>query len=425
MNMSTEAKVGSVSMIAFLLLAYMIIHLGSFSFGDQGYPVQAVFSQVNGLKDGNVVRYAGVDVGRIKGIEVLPEGVKVTMLMSPGTKIPQESKFVIGADGLMGEKYVNIIPPSKSSGFLVPYAIVRGEEIQGLDELIASSDRVLAEVHDLVKSLNEIIGDDKVKAAMKGTILNAKEITDNLNALTAGLARMMQNNEGNVSEMVSNLSAMSRSLRDVAGRVDTMLAVVDNDGQTAKDLRETIQNIKNTSLRVEKMAASLEGVVTDPETAQNLKETLKNARAASDKANKMLTKVSSIQTKMGFETLYNNDTGKYSSNADVKITTSPQDFAVIGVNNIGDGSKGNFQIGKGNEQFSGRAGVIDSKVGVGVDTQVGKQMRLSVDVYDPNDVRVKLRTQYQVAPDTFIVGQADNINKSDDRNTYVGVRKTF
>ncbi len=165
-------------------------------------------------------------------------------------------------------------------------------------------------------------------------------------------------------------------------------------------------------------------LVTDPETAQNIKETLRNARSASDRANKMLTKVSSIDTKVGFEMLYNHDTGKYYSNADVRINTSPKDFAIIGVNNIGEGSKGNFQIGKGDERFAGRAGVIDSKVGVGVDTQVGKQMSLSLDVYDPQDVRVKLRSQYQVAPNTFIVGQSDGINK-EDRNTYFGVRRNF
>jgi phospholipid/cholesterol/gamma-HCH transport system substrate-binding protein len=424
MNISTEAKVGSVSLIACMLLVYIVIHLSGFTFGDKGYPVQAVFRQVNGIKEGNIVRYAGVDVGRIKEVRVLPqEGVQVTMLMDPGVKIPEGSKFLIGADGLMGEKYINIIPTDHSSSYLLPNAKVKGEEIQGLDELIASSDRVLAEVHDLVKSLNEILGDDKVKAAMKNTILNAQEITDNMNIMMGNLARMTQEN-GDIDVTVKNLSAMSRSLREAAAKAEIMMQAVDNDGQTARDLQVTLVNIKNTSIRVEKMAAALEGVVTDPETAQNIKETLKNARMASERANKMLTKVSSIDTKVGFETLYNRDTGKYSSNADLKINTSPTDFAIIGVSHIGDGSKGNFQVGKGNEEFAGRAGVIDSKVGVGVDTKIGKQMSLSLDVYDPQDVRVKLRSLYQIAPDTFIVGQSDGINKQDEQ-TYFGVRRNF
>lgn len=425
MNLSTEAKVGSVSIIALLMLAYMIIHLGSFSFGDKGYQVQAVFSQVNGLRQGNALRYAGVDIGYVKEIEVFPEGVKVTFMIKPGVKIPEGSTFRIGSDGLVGEKHINITPPSQSKGFLEPNAVVRAEDAQGLDQLIATSDKVLAEVHELVKSLNEVLGDDKVKGAMRDTILNAKELTHNLNVMSAALARMAQNNEGDMNAMIGNLSAMSKSLRDVAGRVDVMLAGVDNDGKTVQDLRETIQNIKNTSVRIEKMAASLEGVVTDPETAKNIKETLRNARSVSEKANKMLTKVESISTQAGIEVLYDNKTGKYLSNADLRINTSPQDFAVIGVTGIGEGSKGNFQIGKGSEQFAGRAGVIESKVGLGVDTKLGEKLKLSVDVYDPNDVRVKLRTQYQLAPNTFIIGQTDSVNKQAEKTTYVGVRQSF
>lgn len=425
MNVSTEAKVGAVSLLGFALLAYMLIHLGNFTFGEKGYPLQAVFSQVNGLREGNVVRFAGVEVGKVKDVDVRPEGVNVLMTINPGVQIPEGSRFSIGTDGLLGEKFINIVPPPRSQGVLSPNSVVRGEEPLGLEQLISSADKVLVDVRELVRSLNDILGDEKVKAALKETAFNARDLTANLNAMSAALARMAQNNEGDVNSMVQNLKVMSGSLRDVASRVDKMVASVDNDGQTAKDLRETIQNLKTTSVRVEKMAASLEGIVTDPETAKNIKETLRNARSATEKADKMLTKVSSISVKGGYEVMYNKDAGRYSTNADVKITTSPEDFAIVGASHIGDGSKGNFQIGKGGDSFAARAGIIDSKAGVGMDTQLGSQMRMSVDVYDPNDVRVKLRTQYQVAPDTFVVGQVDSINKSEEKSTYVGVRRTF
>lgn len=425
MNLSTEARVGAVSLLGLALLAFMVLNLGNFAFGEKGYPLQAVFSQVNGLREGNVVRFAGVEVGKVKDVAVQPDGITVLMHINPGVKIPEGSKFSIGTDGLLGEKYINIVPPPRSQGVLGPNAIVRGEEPQGLEQLIASADKVLGDVQTLVRSLNDILGDEKVKAALKETAFNARDLTANLNTMSAVLARMAQNNEGDVNTMVSNLKQMSGSLKDVAGRVDKMIASVDNNGQTAKDLRETIQNLRNTSVKVERIASSVEGIVTDPETAKNIKETLRNARAVTEKADKMLTKVSSISVKGGYEVMYDKDAGRYSTNADVRINTSPEDFAVIGASHIGDGTKGNFQIGKGTDAFAARAGVIDSKAGVGVDTQVGSQMRMSLDVYDPNDVRVKLRTQYQVAPDTFVVGQVDSINKSEDKSTYVGIRRSF
>ncbi len=425
MNLSTEAKVGSVTLLGLLLLAYMIVHLTGFSFTDKGYPIQAVFSQVSGLKPGNAVRYAGVEIGRVKEVTAQSDGVHVTIMINPGVKIPEGAKFSIGTEGFMGERFVDIAPPRDSSGFLPPNSVVRGEDQQGMDQLIATANQVLLDAQKLINSMNDIIGDDQVKAAIKDTALSAKAITANLNILSASLARMAENNEGDVNMMVRNLRDMSASLRTVAARVDNMMAVADNDGQTARDLREAIQNLKTTSVRVEKMAASLEGVVTDPETSKNVKETLKNAREVSEKANKMLNKVQSVSAQTGFEVLYNTDSRKYRTNADVKINTSPQDFAVIGVSNIGDGSRTNFQVGKGTEQFDGRAGVIEGKAGVGLDAKLGSQLKLSLDVYDPNDVRVKLRSQYQIAPDTFIVGETDSLNKQSEKNTYVGIRRAF
>ncbi|MDT8903778.1 MlaD family protein [Anaeroselena agilis] len=425
MNLSTEARVGAISLIGLLLLGYMIVYLGGISFGEKGYPVQAVFSEVGGLKEGNVVRYAGVDVGRVTGVRAGDGGVEVQLRINPGVKIPAGSKFTIGTDGLLGEKFVNIVPPRKTSGYLQPGATVAGEDPRGLDQLVSSADKTLVDLQKLIQSLNEVLGDDKVKAAMKTTALNAREITERLNEFSASLARMARNNEQDVNTMVGNLREVSANLKNVTARVDAMVAAVDNKGQTAKDLKETIQNLKKASVRVEKIAASVEDLVTDPETAKNIKETLRNARSVSEKANKMLTKIENVSVETGFEVLRNGHTDKYRSNADVRINTSPSDFAVIGVSGIGDNQKTNFQIGKGDANFAARAGIVEGKAGIGADTRLGKQLRLSLDVYDPNDVRVKLRTQYEIAPHTFIVGQTDSLNKQPSQNTYVGLRHTF
>ncbi|SCM83569.1 ABC-type transport system involved in resistance to organic solvents periplasmic component [uncultured Sporomusa sp.] len=423
--MNTEAKVGAITLAGLMLLAGMIVYLTGISFGEKGYPVQAVFNQVNGLKPGNLVRYAGVEIGTVADVRVLPEGVSAHIMLNPGVKIPVGSKITIGSDGLLGEKFINIVPPREVNGFLAPNAQVLGENPQGLDELMVSANEVLAEVKILVAALNDVVGDEKVRAALKETALNTRAVTANLERLTATLAGMAETNQVEVAAMVSNLKDMSVSLNSTAARVDKMLADVDNNGQTAEDLRETIAAFRQTSSRVERMAAALEGVVTDPDTASNLKDTLKNARDATSKANQMLTKVADIKTEASVEAIYNPDKHEYQSNANFTINTSPRDFAVIGVTDIGEANKVNLQVGKSGSGFDQRIGLIESKAGVGMDAKLGSQLRMSLDVYDPNDVRVKLRTQYEVAPDTFLVGQTSNINKSDEKTSYYGVRRAF
>lgn len=425
MKWTTEAKVGTVTLLGFALLAYMIIHLGGFSWNEKGYPLQALFTQVSGLKEGNAVRYAGVDIGLVKSVDVQSDGVMVTMNIQPGIKVPVGAKFTIGADGLLGEKFINIVPPPKVLGYLTPGSVVMGQEHQGIEQVMTSADKVLKDAHELIRSLNDIFGDEKFKQALKDTAFNARDLTANLNAMSASLARMAETNEGDINAMVRNLRAMSESLNGVAGRVDRMVADIDNNGQTALELRETIHNLQRTSVRVEKMAESLEGIVTDPETAKNIKETLRNARQASEKANKLLTKVENIKVQPGVEVMYNQGSGKYSADLDVKVNTTATDFAVLGASNIGQGTKGNFQIGKENERMAARAGIIDSQLGVGVDAKLGS-MKLSVEAYDPNDVRVKLRAQYRIGENTYLVGERDAANKSaDKRADFIGVRQNF
>lgn len=423
--MNTEAKVGAISLAGLVLLAGMLLFLSDITLGDKGYPVQAMFGQVSGLKPGNIVRYAGVDVGKVSEVRIMPDGVIAELMLKPGVKIPVGSKITIGSDGLLGEKFVSIVPPREINGFLAPHDKVYGDNPQGMDEMMVSANQVLDEVKALVHALNDVIGDEKVRTALKETALNTRDITNNLNRLTATLANLADANQGDVTAMVRNLKDMSISLKNTAARVDIMVADVDNNGQTAKDLRETIAALKQTSNRVEKMAAALEGVVTDPETARNIKETLRNARDASAKANKMLDKVANIKTEASLEALYDSDKRKYQTNANVTINTSPTDFAVVGVTDIGEGNKANFQIGKSGPVLSQRMGIIDNKVGVGLDAKLSKELRLSVDAYDPNDVRVKLRTQYQLAPDTFLVGQTDNLNKHAEKTSYLGLKRSF
>jgi phospholipid/cholesterol/gamma-HCH transport system substrate-binding protein len=279
----------------------------------------------------------------------------------------------------------------------------------------------------LIQSMNEVIGDENVKVALRDSALNLSSMTANLDALSASLARMAASGEQDIVKTVHNLHLMSENLKNTSGRIDKLVADVDNDGRTATELKETLTNVKNASARVERMAAALEGVATDPETTRGIRETLKNAREASEKANKMLTKIDQVTTEGSVEVLYGDNQGekKYQTNAHLKIRTSPQDFALIGVRDLGESDKLSLQLGRDNASWSTRFGVVDSRPGVGLDKRMGEKMTLSLDVYDPNDGKVRFGGQYLLGQNVYLVGQTDSLNRHDDRSNYFGVKKTF
>lgn len=67
---SSEVKVGAITLGGAAILAAMITFLGTFSFGSDKYGITIDYPQVAGLMEGNMVRYAGVQVGTVKGLAV-------------------------------------------------------------------------------------------------------------------------------------------------------------------------------------------------------------------------------------------------------------------------------------------------------------------------------------------------------------------
>lgn len=424
-RLKTEAKVGAITIVGMALLAYMVIFLGGYSFNEKGYEINIIFDQVNGLKPGNVVRYAGMEVGKVVDIESNNGIITVHTKIRPHVKMFEESYVSIGSDGLMGERYITITPQVNAKNILAPGATIKGQAQQGMEELVSNANSAIKDFQKLINSLNEIFSNQNLKTSVIESAINIRKITENMNVMSATLAQMALENKADIKNMVNNLNEMSKSMVSAAGTVDKMLTEFDNDGQTAIQLREAVGNLHSTSIRVEKMASAIEGVVTDPETAENIKQTLKNARSVSEKADKMLTKFSNIKTAGSVELLYNKSSEDYLTNATMKISANEKDFLLMGVNDIGEENEMNFQLGKGDENFAGRVGLIDSKAGLGIDAKLFDKFTVSLDAYDPNDYKLKLKTQYQLSPNTYLISQTNNLNKSQEQETYVGFKQNF
>ncbi|MBP2633596.1 MAG: mce related protein, partial [Firmicutes bacterium] len=175
--MTTEAKVGAFTILGLALLTYIVVHLGGVGVGDKGYPVHVLFNEVNGLKPGNLVRYAGVDIGKVDDVHAEPNGARVSLLISQGVKIPDTALISIGADGLMGEKYISISPGAETAGFLKAGDVISGKDQQGLDRLLVTADSVLLDIQKLVQSLNKVFGDERVQSALIDSAVSVKELT--------------------------------------------------------------------------------------------------------------------------------------------------------------------------------------------------------------------------------------------------------
>jgi len=106
-----EFVVGVFMLAGILCLGYLSIKLGSLEiFGDKGYNIYAVFSNSGGLKTGASVMIAGVEVGKVKDIALDDYQAKATLTITKDLQIQRDAMAAVKTKGLIGEKYVEILP---------------------------------------------------------------------------------------------------------------------------------------------------------------------------------------------------------------------------------------------------------------------------------------------------------------------------
>lgn len=106
-----ELAVGVFMILGILCLGYLSIKLGKMEFfGNDGYELQAVFSNSGGIKTGSSVVISGVTVGRVKQVSLDDYQARVVLYLPNDIKVQEDAIASIKTKGLIGEKYVEITP---------------------------------------------------------------------------------------------------------------------------------------------------------------------------------------------------------------------------------------------------------------------------------------------------------------------------
>ena len=424
--MKNETKVGIVVLVGIALLMGMVSFLGLFSFQNDEYQVIVSLERSGGLRKGDNVHFLGVPVGKVKNIEVVDKRVHVKTAIKNDVKIPEGSLFMLGIDGMMGSGYIDIQPPNTSSdNYLQNGAVVNGALGASMGDVLMSASGVMEKLAVMADSVNVIFNNKDVQDSIISVVKNTKDITNSINDMTKVFASVTVENQEEIDLMVKQLSSMSVRMNAVVTRVDTMLQGLDNNGQTNQNIITTLNNLKTASENVEKITRSIEGITGDTNTQKDIKETIKNAKEASAKANKLLGGMGQISTKTSFDFKYGDKPDKYRFDANLRLNYTKKDFFVLGIADVGESNDLNLQLGKGNDYFALRGGLVLGDLGAGVDIMPTKWFRLSADAYDPNDFKFMVSGEIKLSDKFSIVGESLNIRKSASDKTYVGVRGYF
>lgn len=139
----------------------------------------------------------------------------------------------------------------------------------------------------------------------------------------------------------------------------------------------------------------------------NLAVASENARLISGDAKNVSDKLNNLMAggslSVSGELLYNTKREDFSPNVSLRIgRDSP---LILGVESFGNDSVYNVQYGQKKGKFDIRGGIIRNKLGIGASYKKDK-WKFDADLFDPNDLTVRLRGAYEAYPGIYAVGQS-------------------
>jgi phospholipid/cholesterol/gamma-HCH transport system substrate-binding protein len=132
-----ETVLGAVVLVIagmFMAFAYTTADIQAVT----GYAVTANFLKVGGLETGSDVRISGIRVGTVTSQTLDPKTFQATVAMSISgeVKLPQDSEAAIVSDGLLGGKYINVIPGKAPQNITGGGMIAKTRDFQSVEDLV-------------------------------------------------------------------------------------------------------------------------------------------------------------------------------------------------------------------------------------------------------------------------------------------------
>lgn len=379
---SAEAKVGIFTLLGIILFAVLIVQLShSVLFGKSGFYITGYFNEAEGLKAGDKIHYAGVDVGVVEKISVEKGKAVLHIKLYNGVEIPEDADFSIETNSVMGSRFVKVFGGHAEKGYLSDGMIVVGKATPGIDATIQKMDKLIDTTQTMVEGINTIVADTKVQNEVKNSIGNIESVSKNLHTLTLQ-GMQIANQAQNVTE-----------------KMDNMLDELNGDGKLTKDVRNVMNNLVVASDSAKQIAGD----------AQKLSKRFNGIISGDDMS-------------LSGEILYNTKDNTFSPN--LFVESDGDRFVKIGIESLGNSQVMDAIAGNKNGNFSFYGGIIRGKLGIGT-AYTKDKWKFLFDAYDLDKITLRARGQYKFYPNLYGIGQFIWPEDRIGGGTYVGLSYTY
>jgi phospholipid/cholesterol/gamma-HCH transport system substrate-binding protein len=280
----SELRVGILVFVSIVILILLILNAsGDINPFAKKLHLKARFGDANGLREGSEVRLAGVRVGKVDKITLLPPSdvpnaprVEASMVINAtidgrpaAERIRTDSTAQQGSPSLLGnEMLINITPGTALGQPVKDWAILPSSSSNTVNDFATSGTDLAQRLSKLSDEISVIVRNVKEGKGTMGHLFNDESLYNNLNATirdTEDLMVQIRSGQGsagkfvndpalynNANEIALNLKQLSSDLRNGKGTAGKLL----NDD-------ELYNRINHVADRIDKSVDQINDIVAD------------------------------------------------------------------------------------------------------------------------------------------------------------------
>jgi len=216
----------------------------------KNFRASAIFHDVKGLQIGSNIRFSGINIGTVNNITILNSTkVKVDFVIQENVRkfIKKDAVAIIGSEGLMGNKLINIIPGKPDEPAILPNAILKTEQAIEFDDILKELDESSKNITFISKNLVDIT--NKIN---KGKGIFEKLFTD------TAFANNLDIINNNSVILTKNIAQITKDINDKKGLLGKLLS----DTLYVSEFDSTLTYISSSANNINTASENLIGITT-------------------------------------------------------------------------------------------------------------------------------------------------------------------
>jgi phospholipid/cholesterol/gamma-HCH transport system substrate-binding protein len=280
-----EVWVGVFTLVGVLAILVALFTFTQPSTFRQRYTISTVVADAAGLRRNDPVQYRGVNIGRIKGFDLSPDGVVVKLELERRYHVPRDSRVELSSGALLGGSVAQIIPGESTEpaphGAVLPGSTTAGlsgavgqvaeqseKTLHRVDELL--SDRTIGGIEGSVEQLQVLLGElsqmvasqrsdvEQLTKSLRATATNTQKLTSAPEVERS--VKRLDSITQRLDEATASFDRASQSMEIVLGRIqrgEGTLGRLSKDDTLYQNANQALVNLNRTTTEMRALATDV------------------------------------------------------------------------------------------------------------------------------------------------------------------------